>query len=56
MKKVRGSRIGRALMYTGFCVFGFCVSCIDSAPWLGGIGTLAGLGMMLAAQVVEAGK
>lgn len=56
MKRTKRFSVGRSLMYIGFCIFGFCVSCIDSAPWMGCIGTLVGLGMMLAAQVVEAGE
>lgn len=56
MKRTRRFRAGRALLYAGFTAFGFCVSCIDSAPLLGCIGTLVGLGMMLAAQVVGGGR
>lgn len=48
--------LSRALMYTGFCVFGVCVSVIDSALLLGGIGTLVGILMMLAASGIEAGR
>lgn len=48
--------LSRALLCAGFAVFGFCVSCIDSAPWLGCIGTLGGLGMMLAASEIETGR
>lgn len=48
--------LSRALLFTGGMGGGFCVCCIDSAPWLGCIGTLAGILLVLAAQIVEAGK
>lgn len=56
IRKTKRIRIGKALLYVGFSFFGFGVSCIDSAPGLGGGLALGGLGMMLAAQVVGAGR
>lgn len=52
MKKDRKLTVGRALLFAGGTIAGFCVCCIDGNPWLGCIGTLVGiLGMFVGAML-----